>query len=341
MSVRPIAIERTGLVTAVGLTAQECCAAFRARIANPTETRFIDSAGTWIMAHQVALESPWRGLTKLAKMAALAIAEALEDVPKSQWARLPLLLCVAERARPGRMAGLDDDLFALIEQELGVRFDERSSIVAEGRISAALSLAHARALMADSPDGRVLIAAVDSLLTWPTLIHYDSEARLLTERNPNGFIPGEGAGAMLVSLAVDHAGLVCTGLGFGVEPAPVDADEPCRAEGLTRAIKSALAEASFEMHDLDFRITDVAGEQYYFKEADLALSRTLRQLKPSFDLWHPAECIGDVGAAMGIAVLALAEAALRKGYAPGRRALAHLGVDAGRRAALTVGLMQP
>ena len=34
------------------------CAAFRAKINNPTETRFIDSSGEWLMAHQVALESP-------------------------------------------------------------------------------------------------------------------------------------------------------------------------------------------------------------------------------------------------------------------------------------------
>ena len=35
------------------------------------------------------------------------------------------------------------------------------------------------------------------------------------------------------------------------------------------------------MHDFDYRITDLSGEQYYFKEAALALSRTLRQSKES------------------------------------------------------------
>ena len=72
----PIAIHKTGLVTSVGLTAPASCAAFRAKLTNPTETRFIDSGGEWIMAHQVALEQPWRGLTKLARMAAMAIDEA-------------------------------------------------------------------------------------------------------------------------------------------------------------------------------------------------------------------------------------------------------------------------
>ena len=50
-----------------------------------------------------------------------------------------------------------------------------------------------------------------------------------------------------------------------------------RADGLATAIKGALADAGCEMHDMDYRITDLSGEQYYFKEAALALSRTLRQ----------------------------------------------------------------
>ena len=90
------------------------------------------------------------------------------------------------------------------------------------------------------------------------------------------------------------------------------------------------------MHDIDYRIADLSGEHYYFKEASLALSRTLRQRKESFDLWHPAECAGDLGAACGVAMLALAEAACVKGYTLGPRILAHWANDNGRRAAATL-----
>ncbi len=99
--------------------------------------------------------------------------------------------------------------------------------------------------------------------------------------------------------------------------AHIDSGEPLRADGLTTAINGALTDAGCQMHDLDFRITDVSGEQYYFKEAALALSRILRQRKEEFDIWHPAECIGEAGAAAGIAVLADANAACRKAYAAG------------------------
>ncbi|HXF46507.1 MAG TPA: hypothetical protein VNK91_10355, partial [Burkholderiaceae bacterium] len=241
-----------------------------------------------------------------------------------------------ERERPGRFDGLDDRLFIDIAAALHVRFAPTSRVIAQGRVSVAVALAHARRLINEQNVPRVLIAATDTLLTWPTLSHYERNDRLLTARNSNGFMPGEGAGALLIEAPAGGAELLCTGIGFGVESAHIDAGEPLRADGLTAAIKAALADAGVEMHDLDFRITDIAGEQYYFKEASLALSRTLRKRKEEFDLWHPAESMGESGAVAGIAIIGLAEAACRKGYAPGRGVLAHLAADTGARAAIAL-----
>ena len=337
MSAAPLAILKTGLVTSVGLSAPATCAALRAKLSNPSETRFIDSGGEWIMAHQVTLEQPWRGLTKLAKMAALAIIEVLVDVDKTQWDRIPLLLCVAEAERPGRQHGLDDALFESIRAELGVQFAVQSAIVAHGRVGVAVALAQARALLAEGPFERVLIAATDSLVSWPTLSHYEREGRLLTANNSNGFLPGEGAGALLVGRSdASVSELLCTGIGFARETAHLESGEPLRAEGLSQAIKAALTDAGCEMHHMDFRITDLSGEQYYFKEAALALSRTLRQRKEEFDIWHPAESTGEQGAAAGTAVIALADAACRKAYTKGPNILAHMANDAGQRAALAL-----
>lgn len=333
MCAQPIAIKSNGLVTSVGLSAPATCAAIRAKISNPTETRFMGSDGEWIMAHQVPLEKPWRGLAKLGRMASMAITECLQGLPREEWTKLPLLLCVAEKERPGRFEGLDDRLFLEIQDELGTRFAPESAIVAHGRVSVAIALAQARKLIAGRHHALVLIAATDSLLTWPTLSVYEREDRLLSQRNSNGFMPGEGAGALLVGQPSGDTELHCSGVGFALEKAHVDSGEPLRADGLSTAMKNALAEASCALHDLDYRITDISGEQYYFKEAALALSRVLRQRKAEFDLWHPAESVGEVGAAAGVAVMAVAGAAARKAYAPGPGILAHLANDAGQRAA--------
>lgn len=348
MSMPPLAILSTGLVTAVGLSASASCAAFRSKISNPTETRFINSGGQRIMAHQVKLEQPWRGLTKLAKMAAMAIDEAMQPLaptmPRAQWRHLPLVLCVAEQERPGRTEGLDDKLMPMIAAELGATFAEHSAAVAHGRASVPVALHGARRLLTEGKAERVLVAATDSLLSWPTLGHYEREGRLLGERNSNGFIAGEAAGALLVGLAGSGTAgaetgqpgtgeLLCRGIGFANEAATIQSDEPLRAEGLMQAIKATLAEAGLAMHDIDYRITDLSGEHYYFKEAALALSRTLRQRKEEFDLWHPAECTGEVGATSGMSIVALAKAAAAKGYAKGPRALAHWANDSGQRCA--------
>jgi 3-oxoacyl-[acyl-carrier-protein] synthase-1 len=105
---------------------------------------------------------------------------------------------------------------------------------------------------------------------------------------------------------------------------------------LTGAIKHALQEAACAMHDLDFRITDISGEQYFFREASLAVSRTMHQPKQEFDLWHPAEGIGETGAAAGPAMIATALTACRKGYAKGVRILLHASSDSAQRAAAIV-----
>jgi 3-oxoacyl-[acyl-carrier-protein] synthase I len=332
----PAAILSTGLVTSVGLSAPAACAAIRAGITNHTETRFMGSDGEWIVGAQVPLEKPWRGRTKLVKMAAMAIEEALEPIGDVAPASLPLLLCVAERDRPGRLDGLDELLFAELEAELGMRFDAKASgVVPQGRVGVLLALERARKLMVEMKLPRVLIAATDSLLVAPTLAGYGEQDRLLTSRNSNGFIPGEAAGAVVVGVEASTKSLelLCMGIGRGTEPAHVASDQPLRADGLTDAMKTALTDAGCDMGAMDFRITDNSGEQYYFKEAALALSRTLRVRKEEFDIWHPADCIGEVGAAIGTAILAKALAACRKAYSRGHSILAHAGNDAGRRAA--------
>lgn len=333
MAKTSLAIQRTGLVTSVGLSAPSACAAIRAKITNPSETRFIDSTGQWIMAHEVPLEQPWRGLSKLARMATMAIEECLEDIPQDAWLQIPLLLCVAEHDRPGRLAGLDDQLFIDIQQLLGANFSPDSSIVAHGRASMAVAMVAADKLLQQKKCTRVLVAAADSLLTWPTLSVYEKADRLLTEKNSNGFMPGEAGGAVLLGLPSNNIELRCTGIGFAIEKAHLESGEPLRAEGMSTAIKQALANAGHQMHDMDYRITDISGEQYYFKEAALALSRTMRQRKEEFDIWHPAECTGETGAASGMAMLAVADAACRKAYTMGPNIITHMANDSGQRAA--------
>lgn len=336
MTTPALAVLNTGLVTPVGLDAPAACAAMRARLSNPSDTRFIDDEGEWLVAHAVPLDTPWRGPARLAQMAAMAIGECLAPLERDTWEQVPLLLCLPEPQRPGRPADLGDQVFQAIQQQLELDFDARSGLVARGRVGLAVALLAARALIHELGLPHVLVAGTDSLLDWPTLRHYLHTDRLLTPSNSNGFIPGEAAGAVLLGAPAPTAALHVTGLGFGVEPAHVMSDEPLRGNGLAQAVRAALAEAGASMGEMDYRITDLSGEHYYFKEAALALALTLKTRKEEFDLWHPAESIGETGAAAGLCMLAVADAAARKGYACGPNALLHLANDEGQRAAITL-----
>ena len=336
MSSQPIAIVSSGMVSGVGLDVPSSCAAIRCAIDNFQETRFKDSGGEWVIGSMVPLEKPWSGITKLAKMASIAARECmsvLDPIPPD----IPLFLCVAEQDRPGRIQGLDDQLFLEIEDELGYRFSQEDSLVfPHGRVGTAIALQYARKLIYENCYPYVLIAGVDSLLVGATLSALEERYRLLTSKNSNGFIPGEAGSAVLMSrpLPGSKFQLVCNGLGLAIEKATIDADIPFRADGLVSAIKHALVDAECEMADLDFRITDSSGAQYYFKEAALALTRTLRTRKEHFYIWHPADCIGEIGAAIGPVLLSVANAASQKDYAYGRNILVHVGNDAGQRGAV-------
>ena len=343
----PIAILASGMVTGVGLNAPASCAAIRCAIDNFSETRFMDKGGEWIIGSQVPLEQPWRSLPKLVHMIVPAIRECLAhaaDVPPE---RVPLFLCVAEKQRPGRLEGLDDQLFLDVQAEVGVRFHPRSAVIARGRVGGGLALAEARQLIHEEDVPLCLIAGVDSFLVASTLAAYEEKNRLLTSQNSNGFIPGEAGAAVLVGLPgwgksgirnqkSEAEEVLCLGIGTGQEKATIDSEEPLRADGMVQAFKSALADAGKTMADVDYRITDLNGEQYGFKEAALAITRILRVRKELFDIWHPADCIGETGAAIGPCAVAVGLAATRKHYAPGHGALCHFGGDDGERLALVL-----
>jgi len=339
MNSQPLAIMGSGMVSGVGLSAPASCAAIRCAISNFQETRFMDSGGEWIIGSEVPLEPPLRGISKLAKMLASVLRECIACDPKANIEAVPVLICIAEEDRPGRLHDLNNQILAETEKELEVSLHEQSGIITQGRVGVATALNKARKLIYGGRIEDVLIAGTDSLLVGPTLRYYENSERLLTTENSNGFIPGEAAAAVLVQRPRPgvELQLVCTGLGEGLEKATVDTEDvPLRADGMVQAIRRALMEANCDLGDLDFRIADVSGEQYGFKEAALALTRILRKRKEMFDFWHPADCIGETGAAIGPSILSVLFAGMHKGYCPGHKAVAHLGNDDGKRAAMVM-----
>lgn len=335
-----LAVLSTGMVCGLALDAANACAALRCGLNAFAETRFVGQGGAWLVGSAVPLAQPSRGVRRLADMAALALRDCLGEDWQHELPRWPVILCVAEAARPGRVAGLDGAILAELEAVLGLRLHPHSRVVAQGNVGGAIALRTARRLLALRRDpvqraaARVVVVGTDSLLTAATLAAYDSQDRLLRPGNSNGFIPGEAAAALLLATAEDNpAPLLCDGLGFAREPAHRESGVPCRAQGLAEATRAALAEAGIALHDCDHRIADVTGEHDRFREAALLVSRLLRQRKVLFSLWQPVDGIGVVGAATLPAMLAILHAGARKDYLPGPVFIGHVGNDDDLRAA--------
>lgn len=324
-----ISLAGTGLVTGVGLTSPASCAAIHCAIDNFQETRFLAHGGDWIIGSEVPISPPVRGSQKLVEMACLAVYECLSSVDEPNPQSVPLLLCVSETNRPGRHANIDDSLLSEIISYSDFLDPERSEIFSNGKVGGIQAIEQASAMLYEERHPYVLVAGTDSLLTANTLAALDRDHRLLTPANSNGLIPGEAAAAVLLKACPnpEPGDFLIRGVGYGREEITVHSDGPFRADGMSVAIQEAMKATGCVYDDVDYRITDISGEQYGFKEAALASARTLKKVKEEYDIWHPADCIGDVGAAIVPCMLTLAMHAAEREFAAGDGVLFHCAND--------------
>jgi len=341
MSVNPVYFTSSGMVCPVGHTAAAACAAMRAAITGFEELSYVDNEGEPIAGAPVpGLSASNRPSERLFEMLAMSIRECVSAAP---WLRLdstPLLVGIAEPDRPG---GLRTPAGALLD-EVGRRLEARfypafSQVIPAAHTAAFHALAKARELIGGGHVSACLVAGVDSYINASSLLWLSESFRLKTAGNSDGVIPGEAAACILVEgrPRMGASAVELLGLGFGHEPAGILKEEPpLQARGLVDASRAALGEAGIGLHDVDFRISDVAGEGYAFKEITLALQKLLRVRKETFPLWHPADTLGDTGAAAGVCQMVVLMEAFRKGYAPGRRAIGYGSAVGGDRAAAIV-----
>lgn len=336
-----LAIKACGMVTSVGFNAPASLAAIRAGIRGVKETNLWDAeSGTYLAAGKVPLPQWWVGLGKLADLVAPAIFECLEYAKPIAPQEIPMLLGVAPAERPFRFPELDTEILPEIEHRLGFQLHPASRVIARDHVSIGVALHEAGRLIGKKKVSCVIVAAVDSLVQQNLAEHYMEKRRLLTPTNSNGFSVGEAGSAVLVvpSMGMAQGGLQILGIGMAREKATVESEEPLHGDGLSQAIRKAFDEARLTIQEMQYRITDLNGEHYKFKEMTLAMIRYERKPKPKlFDLWHPIEYIGNVGAAIGPIILGVAFQANQKEYAVGPNVLCTLGNDNGERVAIIAG----
>ena len=332
-----LAVKAAGLVTSVGFNYESTCAALRAGIRQVNAENLWDyESGSLIATARVLLPQWQEGVEKLPDLVAPAIHECLEAASPLKARDIPLLIGIAEAGRPCRWPGIDDKILAAVQEKLGATFHPSSAVVGRGRVSTVVALQIARQLFDEQRVPCCIIAGVDSFLQQDVVEAFMSQRRVLTQANSNGFSPGEAGTAILVAPVSSPKGEFCIlGSALAREEASVVSDKPLKGVGLTTACRDALTQAGLDMFDVAYRIADLNGEHYKFKESMLVVNRLLKKLRADrFGIWHPVEYIGEIGAAIGPCVLAFAFHAASRGYAPGQVVLCHFGDDDGDRGAI-------
>jgi 3-oxoacyl-[acyl-carrier-protein] synthase I len=338
-----LAVTACGMVTALGFNAPSTLAALRAGVSGVGKTPWVDrESGKHLNGAKVPLPQWWEGVGKLADLVAPAMLECLAAAGSEPVKDIPWLIGVASPSRPARPPALEAELLAELSAQFGFHPHPASRVLPMDQVGCAAAFNRAVGLISEGSARRVLIAGVDSFLHQPMLDAFLERRRVMTPGNSNGFFPGEAGSAVLVGAAGAHDGdeLVVLGIGYGRETAVIDGTEAFAAKGLTAAVKQALASAGVTLKDIGYRLTDLSGEHYKFKEAAFVAGRLNGDRVLPLELWHPIEYLGEIGAAILPCLLAQAMHAAREGYAPGPLVLCHVGSDSGERAAMVVELQR-
>lgn len=165
-----------------------------------------------------------------------------------------------------------------------------------------------------------LLAGVDSYVDGLALDFLQGGNLLHHEDNPYGFVPGEGAGCVLMcnSQTLHKHKLVSLGTVY----ACASSDETkhsqgvCTGEGLTQAIEQVMQArpAELQAQQITQTICDLNGQMQRVDEYGFALTRLSQHFIDPGNFITPADCWGDVGAATG--PLSMALTATKRPYVP-------------------------
>lgn len=318
-----------GVQCSVGLRAPEVAAAvggalnrfrFEPRIRSQRSGARITCA--WLET----LPDAWPAAARMRALAIAAASEALGAVPAAAGVRLPVVLALPA-ARPGFDADAAGRLAREIIGALPAVVDARAcALLVDGHAGGVRLLEAAeRLLRGESGPAApaVLVGGVESYRDAAALQFIEETGRLRTEDDPLGWIPGEGAGFLLLTTRDGAARLEATPLAAldasaaAFEPRPWYAGRATIGEGLTHALREVFAVpgAPAECY------CDMNGESWRADEWGYAYLRTAAHHAEPLAMSHPADCWGDVGAASGPMLIALAAQRFGQRRARAARAL--------------------
>jgi 3-oxoacyl-[acyl-carrier-protein] synthase-1 len=332
------------MVSAVGLSAAETAAAVRAGSARFIETSMLDKR----FEPFVLAEVPEEGLPDLAeplaaagltarearmlRLATPALKECLKALPAGEAApALLLALPETETTKP-----IDGPAFlGWLAQQVGPVFDMKQSAVSlRGRAAGLQGIGRAADLLRSGAKF-VIAGGIDTYRDLYVLGTLDREQRVKSAANLDGFIPGEGAGFLLLAARGAAPALAAvSAVSQAVEPGHLYSKETYQGEGLAQAVQQLLQGGGIA-GPIQEVYSSMNGENHWAKEWGVTRIRQNGTFSAEHGMHHPADCFGDTGAACGPLLVGLAALGIKAGY---RRspALVYASSDRGPRAAVAV-----
>lgn len=339
----PVYVLGLGAETPVGRDPLTCAASVLAGVSGArTHPYMVDRAGErMLVARAPWLDIDCQGIDRFEALLFPAIDQALAPIADLRDPSLRVAMAIGlPPERPGRPIDLGVELRFRVGDRYPGQFVACATFET-GHASGLLGMHAALGKMADRAFDACLVAGVESYLAPETLEWLEAQDQLHgagTLNNAWGFIPGEGAGAVLLvtdrvldRLALDPLARVLS-VGRGLEANRIKTETVCIGEGLTAAFRDGLSglPAGAKVTDM---YCDLNGEPYRADEFGFAALRTRDAFVSASHFVAPADCWGDVSAASGPLGVALSVVAAHETHARGPYAFLWASSEGGERAA--------
>lgn len=346
-----VGISAVGAISAAGANAAQTCASIRAGICRFTEHAYFECAGLdpeWdpelpLFAASVPLVDPFLdGNDRLLALAVPALTELMRNakIRRADLAKAAFFLALPHEDTVTRAWRLGERFAETLCRRTGLAGFKLVRTNQQGHTGVMSLVADAVTLLQQGEITFCIVGGIDSYLSEDRLEMLDASWRIRSERNVDGYIPGEAAAMVMLETAsnMKKRGIATLAtidkIAFGVEPNTISSDKASTGKGLCAAIARIFPEGAERRPGHVY--CDLNGESYRAFEWGVVLTRLAAEIGAMKKIVHPADCVGDIGAATGAMLLTCAADAFKKGYAVSMDPLLWTSSDNGARVAMTL-----
>jgi 3-oxoacyl-[acyl-carrier-protein] synthase-1 len=246
---------------------------------------------------------------RLIRLSSAALTEVKPILPKN----IPVAVFLAGPENiPARPSSITPKLIQYIQKQSDISFDlDSSQFLACGRAGVIEAIDLAFKYLSATEAACVLVGGVDTYSNTGLISKLDVENRILANNISDGFALGEAAGFLLLA-KTPHKSFLPVSIsypGLAEEEGHLYSEEPYKGEGLAKAVSSAIQYS--DNTKIDNVFSSMNGESFFVKELGVSSLRNSESFAEGYQVNHPADCYGDVGAATGAILIGLSAIKLK------------------------------